>query len=163
MPPVSTLHEPALAGAGTPPANRFTGWSLIGQGGSADVFKVQDTELGVQLAVKILKQDHRQDSRYIDSLRREVLISRRLRHPNICPIHDLYEGERGVGIVMDLIDGQDLKTWLGEKRGTLLDTIAQRVALLRKLSEALTIAHSLIIHRDLKPANIFLLKGDITN
>lgn len=157
----STLHESRLAGEGNPPANRFTGWSLIGQGGSADVYKVQDTELGVPLAVKILKQDHRGDRRYIDSLRREVLISRRLRHPNICPIHDLYEGERGVGIVMDLIDGQDLKSWLSAKRGSLLETIAQRVTLLRKLSEALTIAHSLITHRDLKPANIFLLKGDI--
>ena len=64
------------------------------------------------LAIKILKQAHQDDRRYIESLRREVLISRRLRHTNICPIHDLYEGERGVGIVMDLIEGHDLKQWL---------------------------------------------------
>jgi len=54
------------------------------------VYRVQDTELGIPLAIKILKKDHQRDRRYIESLRREVLISRRLRHSNICPIHDLY-------------------------------------------------------------------------
>jgi formylglycine-generating enzyme required for sulfatase activity len=142
---------------------RFIGWELIGNGGSADVYKVQDRELGVPLAVKILKQDHSADRRYIESLRREVLISRRLRHPNICPIHDLYEGDRGVGIVMDLIQGQDLKAWLQANRGNLLATMPARLSMLRKLCEALKVAHTLIVHRDLKPANIFLLNGDIAN
>src|ERR1051326_9436305 len=99
------------------PAERFVGerfvqWRLIGSGGVADVYKVIDNELGVQLAIKILKQIHRDDRRYIDSLRSEVLISRKLRHPNICPIHDLYEGSKGIGIIMDLIEGQDLKAWM---------------------------------------------------
>ncbi|MBV9549200.1 MAG: SUMF1/EgtB/PvdO family nonheme iron enzyme [Alphaproteobacteria bacterium] len=151
------------AAPAAPATTRFTQWELIGHGGSADVYKVQDQELGVALAVKILKQDHQRDRRYIESLRREVLISRRLRHPNICPIHDLYEGERGVGIVMDLIEGQDLKGWLKEHRGRLLETMPSRIALLKKLCEALSVAHTLIVHRDLKPANIFLLKGSITN
>jgi len=140
---------------------RFVDWSPVGNGGSAVVYKVFDTELGIPLAVKILKQGHRADLRYVDSLRREVLISRQLRHSNICPIHDLYEGDRGVGIVMDLIEGHDLKLWLREHRGTLLDTMPDRLDLFRKLCGALTVAHSLIIHRDLKPANIFLRKGNI--
>ena len=155
---VAALNETAMRGS-----NRFAGWELIGKGGSADVYKVQDRELGVSLAVKILKQDLSQDRRYIESLRREVLISRRLRHPNICPIHDLYEGERGVGIVMDLIQGQDLKAWLQAQRGNLLQTMPARLGMLRKLCEALKVAHTLIVHRDLKPANIFLLDGDIQN
>ena len=156
------VREPAEGEqrAGT---TRFSEWQRVGQGGSADVYKVQDTELGVTLAIKLLKQDHNTDRRYIESLRREVLISRKLRHPNICPIHDLYEGERGVGIVMDFIEGQDLKQWLVDNRGHLLETMPSRLTLLSKLSEALVVAHSLIIHRDLKPANIFLVRGDIGN
>lgn len=144
-------------------ADRFVDWQPVGVGGSADVYRVFDSELGIPLAIKILKQAHRDDSRYIESLRREVLISRRLRHTNICPIHDLYEGERGVGIVMDLIEGHDLKHWIKAQRGKLLDTMPKRLSLFAKLAAALTVAHSLIIHRDLKPGNIFLRKGDITD
>jgi formylglycine-generating enzyme required for sulfatase activity len=143
--------------------DRFVDWRPVGVGGSADVYSAFDSELGVPLAIKILKQAHRDDRRYIESLRREVLISRQLRHVNICPIHDLYEGERGVGIVMDLIEGHDLKQWLKEQRGRLLDTMPTRLILFSKLSAALTVAHSLIIHRDLKPGNIFLRKGDPTD
>lgn len=153
------LADPQLVQAGS----RFVDWVPVGNGGSAVVYKVFDTELGIPLAIKILKHDHRADPRYVKSLRREVLISRRLRHCNICPIHDLYEGDRGIGIVMDLIEGHDLKQWLKEHRGTLLETMPARLDLFRKLCGALTVAHSLIIHRDLKPANIFLRKGDIGN
>jgi formylglycine-generating enzyme required for sulfatase activity len=149
------------AGGLAPPAERFIDWHPIGSGGVADVYKVLDRDLGVELAIKILKQIHRDDRRYVESLRREVLISRKLRHPNICPIHDLYEGPQGVGIVMDLIEGQDLKAWLIENRGRLLETIADRLLLLRKLTDALVLAHSQIVHRDLKPANIFLKRNDI--
>ena len=162
MAQAEVIHDPALPGERRSAGERFVNWEPVGKGGSSDVFKVFDTELGIPLAIKILKQSHRGDRRYIESLRSEVLISRRLRHPNICPIHDLYEGDRGVGIVMDLIDGHDLKQWLREHRGTLLDTMPRRLSLFAKLCAALTVAHSLITHRDLKPANIFLRGGDIT-
>ncbi|MBA2588148.1 MAG: SUMF1/EgtB/PvdO family nonheme iron enzyme [Alphaproteobacteria bacterium] len=159
---VEVIHDPLASGERRPTGERFINWEPVGKGGSSDVFKVFDAELSISLAIKILKQSHRGDRRYIESLRSEVLISRRLRHPNICPIHDLYEGDRGVGIVMDLIEGYDLKDWLRKNRGTLLDTMPGRLSLLSKLCAALTVAHSLITHRDLKPANIFLRKGDIS-
>ena len=151
------------AGENHSPAERFMDWQLIGSGGVADVYRVADKELGVPLAIKILKQIHREDRRHVDSLRGEVLISRKLRHPNICPIHDLYEGPHGVGIVMDLIEGQDLKGWMQEHRGRLLETIEPRLTVLRKLTEALAVAHSQITHRDLKPANIFIKNNDISS
>jgi formylglycine-generating enzyme required for sulfatase activity len=150
------------AGEHTSPAERFTDWQLIGSGCVADVYRVTDKELRVPLAIKILKQVHREDRRYIESLRSEVLISRKLRHPNICPIHDLYEGPHGIGIVMDLIEGQDLKGWMKEHRGRLLETIEPRLTALRKVTEALAVAHSQITHRDLKPANIFIKNNDIS-
>jgi formylglycine-generating enzyme required for sulfatase activity len=150
------------AGEVSSPAERFVNWRLIGSGGVADVYKVVDNDLGIPLAIKILKQIHRDDRRYIDSLRSEVLISRKLRHPNICPIHDLYEGPKGIGIVMDLIEGQDLKAWMQAHRGRLLETIEPRLTVLRKVTEALAVAHSQITHRDLKPANIFIKNNDIS-
>ena len=163
MAKATVLHDPAPPEELRSAGDRFVDWRSVGVGGSANVYRVFDSELGIPLAIKILKQAHRDDRRYIESLRREVLISRRLRHTNICPIHDLYEGERGVGIVMDLIEGHDLKQWLRDQRGKLLDTMPSRLALFGKLCAALTVAHSLIIHRDLKPGNIFLRKGDVTD
>jgi formylglycine-generating enzyme required for sulfatase activity/tRNA A-37 threonylcarbamoyl transferase component Bud32 len=157
------IHDPAEPDEHRSSGERFVDWSAVGKGGSSDVYKVFDSELGISLAIKILKQAHRDDRRYIESLRREVLISRRLRHSNICPIHDLYEGERGVGIVMDLIDGHDLKQWLSDQRGRLLETMPKRLELFSRLCSALTVAHTVIIHRDLKPANIFLRRGDIAD
>jgi formylglycine-generating enzyme required for sulfatase activity len=64
---------------------------------------------------------------------------------------------------MDLIEGHDLKQWIKEQRGKLLDTMPNRLKLFAKLCAALTVAHTLIIHRDLKPGNIFLRKGDVTD
>jgi len=142
-------------------ADRYTDWQLVGSGGSANVFRVFDRDLGVPLAVKILRPELCTDSSQIDAMRREVLISRALRHPNICPIHDLYEGPQGIGVIMDLLDGCDLKHWIADRRGRLLDTLADRLTAFRRIAEALSLAHRRIIHRDLKPANIFLQGGEI--
>lgn len=148
------------AEAATGPEDRYADWQPIGAGGSADVYKVFDRELGIPLAIKILKEAGRRDPRQLQSLRSEVLISRALRHPNICPIHDLYEGPRGLGVVMDLLEGQDLRQWMDAQAGRLLDTMPERLTLLRRVTEALAVAHTHITHRDLKPANIYLKNGD---
>src|SRR3569623_3445286 len=102
MAQATVLHDPTASPEQRSSGDRFVDWQPVGVGGSADVYKVFDSELGIPLAIKILKQAHREDRRYIESLRREDLISRRLRHINICPIHGLYEGARGVGIVVGL-------------------------------------------------------------
>jgi serine/threonine-protein kinase len=142
-------------------ADRYTGWHPIGSGGTARVYRVFDQDLDIPLAIKILRPEYCADPAQIDAMRREVLISRALRHPNICPIHDLYEGPQGIGVVMDLLDGQDLKAWIAANRGRLLDTLPQRLTAFRRIAEALGLAHRRIVHRDLKPANIFLQDGDI--
>lgn len=141
--------------------DRYSGWHLIGSGGTAHVYRVFDRDLGIPLAVKILKPELCADPGQIDAMRREVLISRALRHPNICPIHDLYEGPQGIGVTMDLLEGRDLKDWITANRGRLLDTLPDRLKVFRCVAEALALAHCHIVHRDLKPANIFLVGADI--
>src|ERR1700753_1528639 len=149
MAKATVLHDPAILEEPRSAGDRFVDWRPVGAGGAARLHRLF-------CFAACLSRAPQDDRRYIESLRREVLISRRLRHTNICPIHDLYEGERGVGIVMDLIEGHDLKQWLKEQRGRLLDTMPKRLALFTTLCSTLTVAHSLIIHRDLKPGNIFL-------
>ncbi|MDP6814045.1 MAG: bifunctional serine/threonine-protein kinase/formylglycine-generating enzyme family protein [Alphaproteobacteria bacterium] len=140
---------------------RFVDWQPIGEGGTANVFRVEDRELGLPVAIKLLNETHRSNEKLLQGLRSEVLISRRLRHDYICPIHDIYEGERGFGIVMDLLSGTTLRDWMDENRGVLLATLPQRLMLLRKVAEALAVAHTHIVHRDLKPSNVFLRGGDM--
>ena len=70
----TVMHEPDSSAELRSRDKRFVDWHPVGKGGSSDVYKVFDSELGISLAIKILKQDHRADRRYIESLRREVLI-----------------------------------------------------------------------------------------
>jgi formylglycine-generating enzyme required for sulfatase activity/predicted Ser/Thr protein kinase len=142
-------------------AERYTDWRRIGEGGMAVVYMVRDTELGLDVAIKVINEEFRKNTKLIDSLRGEVLISRMLRHPSICPIHEIYEGSGGFGIVMDLLRGKDLKAWLKEHNRNLLETLPERVNLLIKVLEGLDVAHKIIIHRDLKPSNIWLKEGNV--
>lgn len=143
---------------------RYSDWRILGKGGTANVYRAFDTELGCDVAVKLLKPEilSNPESRatMLRGLRSEVLISRRLRHECICPIHDLYDGPEGIGLVMDIVDGGELRDWMDKNKNNLLATAQERLNLLRRLAGALSVAHTLIVHRDLKPANIFLRRGE---
>ncbi|MBF0459888.1 MAG: SUMF1/EgtB/PvdO family nonheme iron enzyme [Magnetococcales bacterium] len=141
---------------------RYTEWKEVGQGAFGSVCRAYDTLLKRNVAIKLLKPEHGNNRQLVEALQQEVIISRDLRHECICPIHDVYRGERGVGTVMDFIDGMELSKWQKINRGRLLDTAPERLELFRKLCDALAFAHTHIVHRDLKPDNIFLLKGDPT-
>jgi formylglycine-generating enzyme len=139
---------------------RYTDWKEIGRGGFGAVYKAYDQMLKRGVAIKLLKEELVANASLVQGLHQEVIISRDLRHENICPIHDVYQGPRGVGTVMDLIDGDELTNWMAANKGQLLATAPQRLELLRKLAHALAFAHTRIVHRDIKPDNIFLSKGD---
>jgi formylglycine-generating enzyme required for sulfatase activity/tRNA A-37 threonylcarbamoyl transferase component Bud32 len=146
-------------------ASRYTNWRPIGSGGSSTVYRVLDCELGDDVAIKLLKPDIMRSTdiraALLKGLRSEVKISRMLRHPSICPIHDLYDGPEGVGVVMDFVAGGELRRWMTDTSERLTETAGGRLEVLRKLAEALCIAHAHIVHRDLKPGNIILRDGDI--
>ena len=55
-------------------SERYDDWTLIGKGGAAEVFKVHDRELGIPLAIKILKQELCGDARQVAALRHEVFL-----------------------------------------------------------------------------------------
>ena len=119
--------------------DRYTGWSLIGRAGP---LMSTGSPTGISASTLPSRSSSPNSApipAQIDAMRREVLISRALRHPNICPIHDLYEGPQGVGVIMDLLDGIDLKQWIAANRGQLLDTLADRLTVFRAVSDALAL------------------------
>lgn len=149
---------------------RFTDWRQCGIGATATVYRVRDQQLGCDVAIKILNPMRLSDPELLPSMlegmRNEVRISRSLRHRYICPVHEIYDGPFGTGVIMDFISGGDLRAWMDRNHGRLSATADQRLGLLRKLAVALSVAHAGVMgrgiaHRDLKPANIILVDGDI--
>lgn len=133
-------------------ADRFTIGDTLGRGGMGYVFRATDDDLGIQVALKVLRPELTIDEERVRHLRREILAGRKITHPNVCRIYDLGKGdERLLFITMELCTG-----------GTLADLLrtgpvaSERVVeLLDQLLLALAAAHAEgIVHRDLKPANV---------
>ena len=137
----------------------FTVGPLLGQGGFAAVFRVRDTTLNRDVAVKVLDLDLAPSPTLAERFLREAQTVARLEHPHIVPIykvgrHKVGRHEEVLYIIMRCIDGPSLRQLLGtHKRLSVGD--AARIA--RQVSDALAYAHSHeIVHRDIKPDNILL-------
>ena len=130
---------------------------LLGHGGMGVVWLAHDTRLNEAVALKFLPPAVVADAGALQELRRETLKSRKLSHPNIVRVHDLYEapGER-MFLSMEFVDGVDLHTLRANRPGFVLPW-SQIAPLVRQLCAALDYAHSeRVVHRDLKPANLLL-------
>ncbi len=132
----------------------------IGEGAMADVFRAYDPSIDRQLAVKILKQDYRQDTDYTTWFLREAKSAGALSHPNIVTIYDAGFVDDQSFIVMELLEGKPLDELIDEGR---IFTAEEVTRIGMQLAEALSYAHAQgVIHRDIKPSNIMLLHGTST-
>lgn len=128
-----------------------------GSGGMAVVYKARDEALGRTVALKIMRPNLSNDEKSRERFRNEARHIAQLQHPNIVTVHDfLTEADRYV-LVMEYIEGQDVKRLLRE-RGAMPIQRALDVAI--QVSEGLGYAHRRnLVHADVKPQNI-LLTGD---
>ena len=134
--------------------------ALLGEGGTSEVFRAENTWTGQSVAIKTLLATYARRERVVKRFTLEARIASRLRHPNIAQVLDLgVDDHHGVPfIVQELLEGESLRDRLDRAPGGRL-SISETLALLKPVMGALVAVHRKnIIHRDLKPANIFLAR-----
>ncbi|NLB17327.1 MAG: serine/threonine protein kinase, partial [Syntrophomonadaceae bacterium] len=139
--------------------NRYKLLEKIGEGGMATVYKARCTLLDRIVAVKILKDEYTRDSNLVAKFRSEAQSAARLSHPNIVNVYDVGEDQGANFIVMEYIEGINLKEYI-EQKNLLSPEEAISIALM--ICDALAQAHEKgLIHRDIKPHNIMLTRDGI--
>jgi len=128
----------------------------LGKGAMGEVFKGHDPVLNRYVAIKVIAESLDSDSDLVERFRREAKMAAQLNHPNIITIYDFVEEDGALYIVMELLDGRDLKEVI--KSGSPL-TVDQILGIMEQIADGLGFAHdSGMVHRDLKPANIHITK-----
>ena len=126
----------------------------IGQGGMGSVYKAKHKTMDRVVAIKVLRKQSTLSSESIKRFQREVLAAGKLIHPNIVTAFDAGEQNGVHYLVMEFVDGEDLKSLL-DRKGAL--SVSEAVNCILQASKALQYAHEKqIIHRDIKPANLLL-------
>ncbi len=155
--------DPRVDSGGSAPQAPFVGMrfgrykllSRIGAGGMGEVYQAIDEDLQRPVAIKFLPARFTADPERMARFAQEARAASSLNHPNIVTIHEIGETSGLPYIVMELVDGETLRSMMARERvpvRRLLDLAAQ-------MAEGLAKAHGAgIVHRDLKPENIMVTR-----
>ncbi len=134
--------------------NRYRLLELIGSGGMAVVYKGVDTLLQRRVAVKVLRESFAGDPAFLARFQREARAAAGLDHPNIVTVYDVgHDGNRHY-IVMEYVEGVDLKTLIRQK-GRL--SIHEALNIGMQIAAGVGHAHKAgVIHCDIKPQNVLV-------
>lgn len=146
-PPAPTLAEIAAA------FPQLEILDLIGRGGMGFVYRARQPKLERDVAIKVLPRGFANDPRFAERFVREARLLARLNHPNIVAIYDFGEADGFFYLIMELVDGVNLRQAMRASRFTP----SQALAIVPAICEALQFAHDEgVLHRDIKPENILL-------
>ncbi len=155
--PLVRLKPPNL-NAGMVLCDRFVLLRAIGQGGMGEVWAARDEKLKEEIAIKTISPLSGQTAS-LPRFKREIQLARRISHPNVCRVYELFEDTAVAPprtfLTMELLAGETLAARL-VRVGAL--PVEEAIEVCRQVAAGLGAAHdSEVIHRDLKPANIMLL------
>ncbi|VUW97271.1 Serine/threonine-protein kinase StkP [Streptococcus pasteurianus] len=138
-------------------AGRYRILKSIGRGGMADVYLAKDLILdNEEVDIKVLRTNYQTDQIAVARFQREARAMAELNHPNIVSIRDIGEEDGQQFLVMEYVDGSDLKKYIQDHAPLSNNEV---VRIMEEVLSAMTLAHQQgIVHRDLKPQNILLTK-----
>jgi serine/threonine protein kinase/Flp pilus assembly protein TadD len=132
----------------------------LGEGGMGVVYKAQDTTLDRLVAIKFLPQHLSESPENKTRFMQEAKASAALNHPNILNVYEVVEKDGTMCLVMELLNGQTLKSYLMNLKAGPGIPVPQALLLGMQIAEGLKAAHDKnIVHRDIKPQNIMLTAG----
>ena len=141
---------------GTTFAGRYEIIEELGKGGMGKVYRVEDTKLKQEIALKLIKPEMAKDKKTIERFRNELKLTRNIRHKNVCGMYDLGETERVHFITMEYVPGEDLRSLI-RRIGQL--SLGKSISITKQICEGLAEAHRLgVVHQDLKSSNIMIDK-----
>jgi eukaryotic-like serine/threonine-protein kinase len=141
--------------------DRFRIVRFLAAGGMGEVYEAEDRELREAVAIKTVRPHIAQDPRIMERFRREVQLARKVTHPNVCRIFDVFRhrlsspGADVTFLSMELLPGESLSGLL-RRRGRL--GTAESLPIVGQMVAGLAAAHRAgVIHRDFKSANVLLV------
>ena len=157
-----SAHVVATFRAGDLLCDRFRVVRFIARGGMGELYEAEDLTLGERVALKTIRPEIAVHERANQRFRREVQLARKVTHPNICRIFDLFEHRPPEGtagavsfVTMELLQGETLSQYL-RKHGPL--SVEDARPIVQQMAAALSAAHAAdVIHRDFKTNNVMLL------
>jgi serine/threonine protein kinase/tetratricopeptide (TPR) repeat protein len=135
-------------------AERYEIVEEIGKGGMGVVYKVFDTKIQEDIALKVLKPEVAAHMDTITRFSNELKFARRITHKNVCRMYDINDAAGTHFITMEYVEGENLKSVI-RRMGKL--RLGNVLSFALQVTDGLAEAHSLgIVHRDLKPQNIMI-------
>ncbi|AMV20686.1 protein kinase domain-containing protein [Planctomyces sp. SH-PL14] len=140
-----------------PSGSRYQLQGEIARGGMGAILKGRDTDLGRDLAIKVLLDQHKDKPEVIQRFVEEAQIGGQLQHPGIAPIYELGQfPDRRPFFAMKLVRGETLSKLLAHRASPAVDR-TRFLGIFEQVCQTMAYAHSRgVIHRDLKPANIMV-------
>lgn len=139
--------------------NRYRLVAQQGSGGMAVIYKAVDLELGRTVAIKVLRPSLTADPSFLVKFRNEARSIANLNHPNIVTLYDVRNDGPTQYIVMEFVEGQDLKKII--KTDGIL-TVDRALKLAIQICAGIGFAHRAgLVHADVKPQNILVTRSDV--
>jgi serine/threonine protein kinase/WD40 repeat protein len=153
----SLVLSPAAEIPGQDSGSRYRLEGEIARGGMGVILKARDTDLGRELALKVLREAHQEKPEIIHRFIEEAQIGGQLQHPGIAPVYELGQfGDRRPFFTMKLVKGKTLAALLADREDPAEDR-ARFLDIFKQICQTMAYAHAHgVIHRDLKPANVMV-------
>ena len=143
-----------ILSAGTMLQDRYEILEKIGSGGMSEVYKAKCHKLNRLVAIKVLKSEFTSDAGFVSKFKMEAQAAAGLSHPNIVNIYDVVDDGDLHFIVMELVEGITLKSYI-KKKGRL--DARETIGIAIQVAQGIEAAHEQhIIHRDIKPQNMLI-------